>query len=56
VFVESVQQAAVAFGVTSAFVAVIVVALVGGAAEMVHLRTPSSALHLPALIWFILPS
>ena len=35
VFVESVQQAAVAFGITPAFVGFIVVALVGGAAEMV---------------------
>lgn len=35
VFVESVQQAAVALGITPAFVGVIVVALVGGAAEMV---------------------
>jgi Ca2+:H+ antiporter len=34
VFVESVQQAALAFGMTSAFVGFIVVALVGGAAEM----------------------
>jgi Ca2+:H+ antiporter len=34
VFVESVQQAAKAFGMTSAFVGLIVVALVGGAAEM----------------------
>jgi Ca2+:H+ antiporter len=34
VFVESVQQAAVAFGMTAAFVGFIVVALVGGAAEM----------------------
>src|SRR5436190_7018611 len=34
VFVESVQQAAVTFGMTSAFVGFIVVALVGGAAEM----------------------
>jgi Ca2+:H+ antiporter len=34
VFVESVQQAAVAFGMTPAFVSFIVVALVGGAAEM----------------------
>jgi Ca2+:H+ antiporter len=34
VFVESVQQAAVALGMTSAFVGFIVVALVGGAAEM----------------------
>lgn len=34
VFVESVQQAAVAFGMTQAFVGFIVVALVGGAAEM----------------------
>src|SRR6267378_81104 len=34
VFVESVQQAAVAFGMTPAFVGFIVVALVGGAAEM----------------------
>ena len=34
VFVESVQQAAVAFGITPAFVGFIVVALVGGAAEM----------------------
>jgi Ca2+:H+ antiporter len=34
VFVESVQQAAKAFGMTPAFVGFIVVALVGGAAEM----------------------
>jgi Ca2+:H+ antiporter len=34
VFVESVQQAAVAFGMTPAFVGFIVVALVGGAGEM----------------------
>jgi Ca2+:H+ antiporter len=34
VFVESVQDAAVAFGMTPAFVGFIVVALVGGAAEM----------------------
>jgi Ca2+:H+ antiporter len=34
VFVESVQEAAQAFGVTPAFVGFIVVALVGGAAEM----------------------
>ena len=34
VFVESVQQAAAAFGMTAAFVGFIVVALVGGAAEM----------------------
>lgn len=34
VFVESVQQAAVAFGMTPAFVGFIVVSLVGGAAEM----------------------
>jgi Ca2+:H+ antiporter len=34
VFVESVQQAAVAFGMTPPFVGFIVVALVGGAAEM----------------------
>jgi Ca2+:H+ antiporter len=33
-FVESVQQAAVAFGMTPAFVGFVVVALVGGAAEM----------------------
>jgi Ca2+:H+ antiporter len=35
VFVESVQEAAEAFGMTPAFVGFIVVALVGGAAEMV---------------------
>jgi Ca2+:H+ antiporter len=35
VFVESVQQAAEAFGMSPAFVGFIVVALVGGAAEMV---------------------
>jgi Ca2+:H+ antiporter len=34
VFVESVQEAALAFGMTPAFVGFIVVALVGGAAEM----------------------
>ena len=34
VFVESVQKAAEAFGMTPAFVGFIVVALVGGAAEM----------------------
>ena len=35
VFVESVQQAGVALGITPAFVGIIIVALVGGAAEMV---------------------
>jgi Ca2+:H+ antiporter len=35
VFVESVQEAAATFGMTAAFVGFIVVALVGGAAEMV---------------------
>ena len=34
VFVESVQEAAIKFGMTPAFVGFIVVALVGGAAEM----------------------
>jgi Ca2+:H+ antiporter len=34
VFIESVQQAAVTFGMTPAFVGFIVVALVGAAAEM----------------------
>jgi Ca2+:H+ antiporter len=34
IFVESVQQAAVVFGMTPAFVGFIIVALVGGAAEM----------------------
>lgn len=34
IFVESVQQAAVSFGMTPAFVGFIIVALVGGAAEM----------------------
>jgi Ca2+:H+ antiporter len=34
IFVESVQQAAVEFGMTPAFVGFIIVALVGGAAEM----------------------
>jgi Ca2+:H+ antiporter len=34
IFVESVQQAAVSFGMTPAFVGFVVVALVGGAAEM----------------------
>lgn len=34
IFVESVQQAAVVLGITPAFVGVIIVALVGGAAEM----------------------
>jgi Ca2+:H+ antiporter len=34
VFVESVQEAAVSFGMTQAFVGFIIVALVGGAAEM----------------------
>jgi len=35
VFVESVQEAAITFGMTQAFVGFVVVALVGGAAEMV---------------------
>ena len=35
IFVESVQQAATTLGITPAFVGIIVVALVGGAAEMV---------------------
>ena len=44
VFVESVQQAAVAFGMTPAFVGFIVVALVGAAAEM------ASAFSAPVLV------
>src|SRR3954447_7189275 len=35
VFVESIQQAAEALGITPAFVGIVIVALVGGAAEMV---------------------
>jgi Ca2+:H+ antiporter len=35
VFVESLQQAALALGMTTAFVGFVIVALVGGAAEMV---------------------
>jgi Ca2+:H+ antiporter len=35
VFVESVQEAAITFGMTQAFVGFVVVALIGGAAEMV---------------------
>jgi Ca2+:H+ antiporter len=35
IFVESLQQAALAFGMTPAFVGFVIVALVGGAAEMV---------------------
>jgi Ca2+:H+ antiporter len=34
IFVESVQEAALTFGMTSAFVGFVIVALVGGAAEM----------------------
>jgi Ca2+:H+ antiporter len=42
IFVESVQKAAEAFGMTPTFVGFIVVALVGGAAEMAR-RFPARA-------------
>ena len=41
IFVESVQHAAVAFGMTPAFVGFIIVALVGGAAEMARALCPA---------------
>jgi Ca2+:H+ antiporter len=46
VFVESVQQAAVTFGMTPAFVGFIVVALVGGAAEMVSALSAARQDHM----------
>jgi Ca2+:H+ antiporter len=46
VFVGSVQEAATAFGMTPAFVGFIIVALVGGAAEMVAAFTAARKNHL----------
>ena len=43
IFVESVQQAAETFGISPAFVGFIIVALVGGAAEMVAGPLPPRA-------------
>ena len=46
VFVGSVQEAAITFGMTPAFVGFIVVALVGGAAEMVTAFSAARKNHL----------
>ena len=56
VFVESVQQAAVAFGMTPAFVGFIVVALVGGAAEMASVFAAARKNHLDLSVGIALGS
>ncbi|MFB9264428.1 calcium/proton exchanger, partial [Bradyrhizobium erythrophlei] len=56
VFVESVQQAAVALGMTPAFVGVIIVALVGGAAEMVSAFSAASKNRLDLSVGIALGS
>lgn len=56
VFVGSVQEAAVAFGMTPAFVGFIVVALVGGAAEMVAAFSAARKNHLDLSISIALGS
>jgi len=56
VFVESVQQAAVAFGMTPAFVGFIVVALVGGAAEMASVFSAARKNHLDLSVGIALGS
>jgi Ca2+:H+ antiporter len=56
VFVESVQQAAVAFGMTPAFVGFIGVALVGGAAEMASVFSAARKNHLDLSVGIALGS
>jgi Ca2+:H+ antiporter len=56
VFVESVQQAAVSFGMTQAFVGFIVVALVGGAAEMASTFSAARKNHLDLSVGIALGS
>jgi Ca2+:H+ antiporter len=56
VFVESVQQAADAFGMTPAFVGFIVVALVGGAAEMAAAFSGARKDHLDLSVGIALGS
>src|SRR5258706_424682 len=56
VFVESVQQAAVAFGMTPAFVGFIVVALVGAAAEMASAFSAARKIRLDLSVGIALGS
>lgn len=56
VFVESVQQAAEAFGMTPAFVGFIIVAMVGGAAEMVSAFSGARKNHLDLSVGIALGS
>jgi Ca2+:H+ antiporter len=56
VFVESVQEAAVTFGMTPAFVGFIVVALVGGAAEMASAFSAARKDHLDLSVGIALGS
>ncbi|WP_454624856.1 calcium/proton exchanger [Bradyrhizobium cenepequi] len=56
VFVESVQQAAVTLGMTPAFVGVVIVALVGGAAEMVSAFSAASKNRLDLSVGIALGS
>lgn len=56
VFVESVQQAAVSFGMTQAFVGFIVVALVGAAAEMASAFSAARKDHLDLSVGIALGS
>lgn len=56
IFVESVQQAAVSFGMTPAFVGFVVVALVGGAAEMSSAFSAARKNHLDLSVGIALGS
>src|SRR5207248_10397625 len=56
VFVGSVQQAATAFGMSPAFVGFIVVALVGGAAEMAAAFSAATKNHLDLSVGIALGS
>jgi Ca2+:H+ antiporter len=56
VFVESVQEAAVEFGMTPAFVGFVVVALVGGAAEMASAFSAARKNHLDLSVGIALGS
>jgi Ca2+:H+ antiporter len=56
VFVESVQEAAATFGMTPAFVGFVIVALVGGAAEMVAAFSAARKNHLDLSVGIALGS
>jgi Ca2+:H+ antiporter len=56
IFVESVQEAAISFGMSQAFVGFIVVALVGGAAEMASAFSAARKNHLDMSVGIALGS